>query len=791
MLIEQIRDVLERLAPEGWAPIFQVLGVDPGSPDLRGQLLTTVSDLSAVRAMPGFEEVSPDALRPIEPGRPALSLLYHALAGPGVQLTQTANGSRSALSGFPTAADLDLAEDLVFGIEPPAFQDLAARFPSAVIAVGVFAREYRQRSATAHGSHADMVFARTGVARVGTLAAHWDGATRSYLPRREDDDTHAFRVMPCRYGVYLCVQMRGDESAFRVFRADRTFEAARRLGQRPQADKPDAGQLFWVPVHKLFSGGECLRGLNLGVDLDARHFNEKLRRIHIENMGVSNPVPPATGSFSSGFSGPVLDDAPFTVTDGLVELLDEADHGAGTVSAIVRPRLVEPTEMAGSPIGTRVPGVTARWASFTIPAEGGARKAPEWIYVRRQLRADGSETDLNRSERVASIVSSGRVGGTSPYTASHFTDFTGDGWITPVISGLAGVLDRRIPAYSLISAPDFYPYVSQSALLDWWLRDLPSRLGDGLWAVPPLTLCDQRDPPNLELRRYGAPFVPEDATVSAMVGLIDSIGESRSSSAPQIDQTSYLPDNAAGVYAPGWDTSIDFSRADGVQHLAAHGLGSPFPEDAKLCAAISAFWPSVAPDTSRSYGTQGQNSFRIVAPMTDREVGAEGAPAWDGVPGPRRVQIGGQDHIEDDSFDHIDYVRSALEGQFSMAETMKVTQREYQARIVATRRLLSGLANPAAPGRPVPARMLSFTKVGPGDPELLAAEASTEDLTAPVYRFEMVETDRDRGLVRDENDPARWLVQNRISVTRTVFVDAVGRQVVRIDTGSWQLMPMS
>ena len=54
------------------------------------------------------------------------------------------------------------------------------------------------------------------------------------------------------------------------------------------------------------------------------------------------------------------------------------------------------------------------------------------------------------------------------------------------------------------------------------------------------------------------------------------------------------------MFAPGWDISVD-GRAGGPEHLAAYGLGSPFPEDSKLCAALSAFWPAVAPDAARTF----------------------------------------------------------------------------------------------------------------------------------------------------------------------------------------------
>ncbi|WP_214366864.1 hypothetical protein [Pseudonocardia sp. H11422] len=85
---------------------------------------------------------------------------------------------------------------------------------------------------------------------------------------------------------------------------------------------------------------------------------------------------------------------------------------------------------------------------------------------------------------------------------------------------------------------------------------------------------------------------------------------------PKQERHNPLPDGAAGVFAPGWDTSFDTTA--GVRHLAAYGLGSPYPEGSKLCAALSTFWPAVAPDAGCSFSTR----FPTVSPLTDEELGS-------------------------------------------------------------------------------------------------------------------------------------------------------------------------
>lgn len=776
-LVEDFRMTLSRLNGGGWEPIFVKLGIDVSAQNLREQLLSPIENIDDLRAIRGFEELSLAARCPIEARRPATSVLFHALASPGV--VERPDGE--PLTEFPTAADLELAENVVFGIRPPSLADISAGFPGDHLAVAVFAREYRQRSGTVHGAHADMVFSRTGITRVGTDAPHWDGHKRAFSPLEPGDDIFSFRVLPCRYAVYIAVQKFGNPQDFGPYKADRSIEAAQKFDFPQQSDKPDADHNFWVPVHKLFSGGECLIGRDLEITLAQNHFNEKLRRIHLANMGA--PLP-----FDSGFNEPMVSEAPFTIRTGLADFVDEAAFGPGALSAAPEPLFAQPALHEQNPIGVRVPASDTLDASYTIPAISrpgifgitGAHRAPEWMHVRTQLRGDGTEKDLNEIERVQSVVESGRVGNASPYVARHYLDFTGDGWIQANTDGLPGQLTRNVPAYSIVAAPDFYPYVHQSDILDWAMNDVQTNIRQRLWGRPPLSLCDQRIAPNLALKRHGAPFVPEDETVTAMVGLSNSVGavQEAFSSFP-VDRVSYLPDGAAGFYAPGWDTSIDFDDNAKVWHLAAHGLGSPFPEDAKLCAAISAFWPAVAPDTSRSWG---RRHWRIIAPMIDEEIGLGHAPPWDGVTGPRKIDFGGSSHVEDDDFDHVDYVKHSLDGKFTLSETMKVDRATYQERILASHRMFMMLESQFGSND---FRMLSFAPARADDEDFVDAQNEVP-LAGSAYKFIMVQTDLRRPLARDPNDRSRWLVRSRISTITSVFVDNLGRIVFKHDDGPWE-----
>lgn len=200
---------------------------------------------------------------------------------------------------------------------------------------------------------------------------------------------------------------------------------------------------------------------------------------------------------------------------------------------------------------------------------------------------------------------------------------------------------------------------------------------------------------------------------------------------------SCLPDDAAGVFQPGWDVSHDRLKKGNrtIPHLAAYGLGSPFPEDAKLCAALSTFWPAVAPDVTRSFdsGAGNETLTGTVAPLTDEEVGQTGQTPWDGILGPQVVTVNNQQFIECQGFLHADYVRSALENRFSARLTAQTTAEEYANRVLAAAFVYAALGEARATWF-----VFSFRIVSGADPEFVRAQAqSGATLQAPIYRFEI------------------------------------------------------
>lgn len=747
-LIDDVKTICHRLASFGWAELLREHGLDMTAADLKQELARELPKVN--RKVRGFEDFALEGIRGIEPGHPARSLLYHAFASPNVVIR--ADGTD--LKKFPTLAELDTIENYVYGAEPPTLEELRERGGGSPLAVCVFASEYRPAAQTCHKKHADLVFARTGVARVGTARPMYDGRRRGFLPF-VDGEPFTIRVSPVRYSAYIAVGKNGDENSFCPLRFD---------AQAADDNLSDRDRRFWLPLHKLFSGTECLKDFPTGlhVTLTARHFNEKIKRIHLEL---------AKRGFDTGAQTDDLDKEPFSFEKGIAEWSTDERLGPGLLVPVAHARLVEPAEFKGRPLTFNVPrNPMALSTSFSISGvPDGSRHAPEYVNVRRRLEDNGTLTDLNTKKDVAEIV---RAGG---YKALHYVDFTGDGWVKascPPLTDPGSNLEGPLAAYSLVTAPDFFPACDQRELMEW-SDGLPAALRKRIWETPPLILSDQRLAANLQLP--GSPFAKDDKTMTAIVSLFGEISQHPTNAQPADTlRHSPLPDDSAGVFAPGWDVSRD-ELPDGTIHFAAYGLGSPFPEDAKLCAALSTFWPAAAPDATRTM--EPALTAITVSPLTDEEIGQAGSLPWDGIPGPKLIKSGSSPAAEYASFAHTDYVQSALDNKFSLALTSHVGAQEYERRVLSM-----ALAYKAVGKKRKSWLLLSFERVSPGETEFQQAQQEAKaNLPGRPYRFEMFSN----GKVTVSPTNFR---RRRIKITnrRTLFVDPENRLVLmKAQNGKW------
>lgn len=209
--------------------------------------------------------------------------------------------------------ELEIIENYVYGITLSSSSEIRSRVGrNEDLAIVVFASEYRPAPETVHRKHADLCFSRTGVARVGTTEPHYSPKNRGFLPNVKDDD-FAFRVLPARYSVYIAVQRKGNEEEFGP------------ISRSEEQRESDMKRLFWVPLHKLFSGTECISELNLNVSLEAQHVNEKLRRIHLE-LGKEG-----------GWSEPDINQYPFYFKEGIAQLSDSHEFWGNILVPVPHP----------------------------------------------------------------------------------------------------------------------------------------------------------------------------------------------------------------------------------------------------------------------------------------------------------------------------------------------------------------------------------------------------------------------------------------------------------------------
>ena len=678
-LIDGVAAACRRLAPLGWRQLLLEVtdnALDIGATDLSRELAKPLPRID--RDTPGFGDFNVTGIRAIEPRHPDRSLLYHAFAAP----TVVADSKETELRGFPTLAEIEAVEDYVYGVEPPRLEDLRGYAGTRPLGIVVYALQYRNAPMSVHGRHAELCFARSGIARLGTIEPLYDAKARNFIavdPARPFD----FRVVPRRFAAYLAIRMDGASDSF-----------------GPQDPLPqDNGLQFWVPIHKLFNGRECIAGLDLQVNLARGLRNDEIAMFHrfLDLNGLQN-----------NWSGEDLEQYPFVIKDEKIGSLSQRpDFGSGVLEPRPGP-LSSKAEYKGHlltfPVDgayTRIPANLQFSSLQVLPAvaetveprymEDSAqhtqRPGPEYVNIRHKLRPDGTIENLNLDPDLTQIM---RQGG---YQTLHYIDGAGDGWIEAHCPQLDALVAAHMPAYCMVALPDFFPRVSQRELMLWWRDKVPKPVRDALWAIQPLALSQTRIAGNITLP---VAFSLEDTTITAIVSQPeDAAGPVQTPNGPWTIEKTGLPDGSPGLFDPGWDTSQGIYFRDPERplqkFLAGYGLGSPFIEDAKLCAALGAYWPGVAPDATRTFQPDKRIGgefypYPTIVPLTDEEIGS--APIangqsmpWDGVHGPHASTFQGRPVAAYTDARRVDYID--LLGTMTAALTSKIDTPEYQARILA------------------------------------------------------------------------------------------------------------
>jgi hypothetical protein len=689
-LQEEHRDRVSKLLrtlPEGWKRLLlEGLGLDVAAADLASAPTATAR---IDRARKGFDDLDPSIVRLVEPGQPARSVLYHAFASPRV-IPDSANQT-----WWPSPQDLDLLEDWITCLVPLAPEVI----PSGAV-VGMFAYEYRPASEMPHQQHAGFVYSRTGIARVGEAEPTWDGASRSWSSR-SPHDKGGFAAIPARYAAFLAVPVK-------------TGSGACLLGKSQDKDQD---RTFYLPARKLVFGEPFEQG-KLELHLGEYHRREKLRRLFV---GGDYPTTAnlqtwpyvrdslAPGEHASGANrGPerLVDltslGSAVTVASPAAPLVRVAREPGGAIAIL--PDVPERSALHKGNFALNRSATSLRTNTGGIKLVEDAivngvlnrnenarpRNAPEFANIRHEPPTSGDAlvdlgTTLDADFR--DVVNRGG------YAAVLFEDSVCDGILAVDVPAL-GRLGPTLPAFSVVTAPDFFPHAGEIDIQDW--TDLVDN-GDvqmQFRSGTPVPLCQGRLPPNLTLQtpiKGARAFSPQDDTAVAVL----SSPPLGSNSTPrrrgdrgleQSQATTFLTDGASDAFAPGWD--ITFSEENGQTFYSTFGLGSPFPEDVKLCAADNGFWPAASPDAGRTF----QNSPTAI-PLLDEELGwhpdnprkPPHEPAswgWDGEQGPFIAPSGEVNYCD---FWRSDYVSNVLLGRFGSGKLAELQASELIARMDALR----------------------------------------------------------------------------------------------------------
>ncbi|MCU1246994.1 MAG: hypothetical protein JWQ49_23 [Edaphobacter sp.] len=693
-LLDQVRVICRRLAPLGWAKLLARHGLRLDASTLhnsRKLAAELARPLNVDRSASGFEDFWPDGFRAIEPQRPSRSLLYHAFASP---LVHPASDGKPQPRAYPTLHELDILENYIYSRERPSLSHLIRRANAskAKLVVGVFAYQYRIGARSPNGKFASTALSRTGISRVGTTDYAYDPIRRSFWPVvAEAPDRIA--VMPARYAAYL--------AEARSPQADDAI-----LGEQAG----DEDRIFLFPVHKLFDGAECLKRASIKLTFSERHCSEKLRKFHSET-GIA-----AVDGLDINRS-PFVRDSEYE--DDLVGLerigssvlVLPISHAKLTRIATQKNTKTHQTEIARFIVPRQYGDNRYAGSSFQFldPKHAERRIAPEYINIRHRVLDATNPNDIEDLNQLPwkKFVDTVRRGG---YEAAHFIDDSCEGCVVANVSGIeiGEASKAHLAAFSMVGAPDFFPLVDQADVTDWAQRVLGAGGEREHFAQGgPRPLSERRNCVNPNLLRPDLPSlsafpVRDDdfariENVTAVIG-----GKSLGGSEHQpikdlrfIDpSTTFLPDSASGIFDPGWDVS--FSGTDEADFLASYGLGSPFPEDVKLCAALNSFWPSAVPDATRTFGLfPPEWDATTSVPVMDRELGlhprhpvvlrGEEKPTvgWDGEQGPffeRGFRIVNHANIEQS-----DYVSNAIAGKISLAPLANVGALEIFRRMNAMR----------------------------------------------------------------------------------------------------------
>ncbi|MEO5905286.1 MAG: hypothetical protein ABIQ11_01070, partial [Saprospiraceae bacterium] len=318
------------------------------------------------------------------------------------------------------------------------------------------------------------------------------------------------------------------------------------------------------------------------------------------------------------------------------------------------------------------------------------------------------------------------------YQSPMFEDSICEGAVNAQINhnvdALRGVYKEVLPGYSIVTAPDFFPQVDNFDLMTYDVAPGTAVNISNFYEGGLASLATCRLTPNPEL----LPVMDLADTYTAVLSHKSKTGTSAAQTGkfknPSLPRgymvSGFLPDVASSVFAPGWDITYSADKPGSTNvYLSTEGLGSPFVEDMKLCAAANGMWPASSPDAARTYqGSLDPWSRNTTAvPLLDDELGFhKNSPAglmmrketfgWDGVQGPFLQRVNNKWKINFADVGRADVVHNALDGNIDMSRLRQLTSGELISRMACLKKCIMNMPKVNFRGYTKEAKMVAFTR---------------------------------------------------------------------------------
>jgi len=708
-LEDDFAELLQWLTDNGWAEYLrEKLGVnlELRGKDLKKELIkeldkNRLADLRHATGS-GYDDFSGERL--IQPGFPAFSLLFHTIASPRVR--------PHGIKEYPSLEQIDLLENYIYALcNWEQLKSIYHISGHGELVFAVFAYEYRPAFKTPHHTYADMVYSRTGIGRLGNHPVNYDKINRSFTNKPAD---HAYEkevaVTPARYGLYITRKVHVNDISL--------LREEIHKGEDSKDDRNDAHKTFLLPVRKLFKDDLLVRSAPL--HFEEFHKSEKLEKFSklkdIQMWQGRMPKPRFSKDLIVQDAEQRISGSSFLVISQAAPMIRSAREDGHALFFKVPPekkleyenryftalctQQVENVEL----LDGKDP-VARIFNTYRTP-----RNQPMFVNITNEQVDDSlyQPIPMDAHEAFEDKLYAGK------YYAPLFEDSICDGRVRAAIDPfsldkLKGINSDCLPAFSIVTAPDFFPEVDP---LDFEDYDVPPGLSkeSNFYEGGVASLATARIKPNPKVIDTHADDTRDTYLAVLSGALKNNAGTSQQQVAvyknPVSDRgyniSGFLPDVASSVFAPGWD--VTYCSLNDVHdiYIGTEGLGSPFIEDMKFCSALNGMWPATSPDAARTYQGSNESDYRnpTAVPLLDSEIGicADGPAGkahecfgWDGEQGPFLEKIDGRWKINFTDLGRADAVNNALDGKLDMSKLRKLKSSELIPRMECLKMCINAL----------------------------------------------------------------------------------------------------